>query len=154
MDGARSTVNYKLGSGVIRSSVIWIALCVVAGGCQTTVSLWQVVETPLPDAWSGASDEKIDEAIWRAGRKQSWEIEDLEPRRLRGTRRWKRFVVVVSITHDGNELRVAYYDSENLRREGGRIHRSSDTVVRQLVASIEREPLLPRAKPGDPDATD
>ncbi len=147
-------VKRKFGSGVTLSSVSWIALFVVAGGCQTTVPLRQVVETALPVAWSGAPDNQIDEAIWRAGRKQSWEIEDIEPGRLRGTRRWKRYVVVVSITHDRRQLRIAYEDSENLRRQGDRIHRSYDTLVQRLVASIEQEPLVPVAKPGDSGASD
>jgi hypothetical protein len=87
--------------------------------------------------------EAIDEGIWRAGRKQGWEIERTAPGRLRGTRRWKRHAAVVSITHDGSRLQLAYEDSENLLHDGDRIHRNYDTAVQRLLGRIAREPILP-----------
>jgi hypothetical protein len=117
--------------------------------CATTVQLQPLVEVPLPIAWLGASEDRIDEAIWRAGRKQSWEIEKIESGRLRGTRRWKRHAAVVSIAHDGRQLRIAYEDSENLRHQGDKIHRSYDMVVERLVASIERESIVPGGVPAE-----
>lgn len=153
MAGACSTVKRKIGSRVTLASIASMTVFAAAAGCSTTVPLWPVVEIPMPAAWLGASDDRIDEAIWRAGRKQSWEIEEIDSGRLRGTHRWKRYVVVVSIAHDGRHLRIAYEGSENLRRGEGGIHRSYDMIVERLVAAIEREPLVPGGVPaerGDP----
>ncbi len=141
-------VKRRFGLGATFSGVLAFTSLIATGGCQTSVPFREVFETPFPVAWSRASEEQIDEAIWRAGRKQSWEIEDIGRGHLRATRRWKRYVVVVSITHDRHQLRVAYADSENLRRSEGQIHQSYDRLVRRLVAGIEREPLVAGANSG------
>jgi hypothetical protein len=56
---------------------------------------------------------------------------------------------VVSIAHDGRQLRIAYEDSENLRHQGDKIHRSYEMVVERLVASIERESSVPGGVPAE-----
>lgn len=150
MERARSRVKRKIGFRMMVAGVAPMMVSAAAIGCSTTVPLRPVVEVPLPVAWLGASEDRVDEAIWRAGRKQSWEIEEVESGRLRGTRRWKRYVAVVSIAHDGRLLRIAYEDSENLRRRGDGIHRSYDTIVERLVASIAREPIVPGGVPAEP----
>lgn len=119
--------------------------------CRTEV-LQTVVEAPLPAAAAGAAIGDVDEAIWRAGRKASWHIEQLRPGDLRGTWRFKHHAAVVSIAHDRRRMSIRYVSSENLLHEGNQIHRTYNRRIHQLVAQIQREPITPapRAAPTGP----
>lgn len=86
-----------------------------------------------------ATIEEIDQAIWRAGRKEGWQMEILRPGELRGTWRKSHHELVVAIGHDGRDLSVRHLSSTNLKEGGGKIHRAYHRLLERLVERIRRE---------------
>jgi hypothetical protein len=129
----------RVKQGALPLAALLLTL-VVASGCRTAPIL-AIRGAPLPTAPGGATQDQLDEAIWRAGRKLGWKIERIRPGLLRGTLRFKRHVAVVSISHDGRTMNIDYEDSENLLYSGERIHHNYNELVKKLAARIQQEPL-------------
>ncbi|HEY8155980.1 MAG TPA: hypothetical protein VII72_17760 [Myxococcota bacterium] len=109
-------------------------------GCRTA-PIQDVVDAPLPLRCSEATTDDVDEAIWRAGRKLDWKIDRIGPGDLRGSLRFKRHVAVVSLTHHDGYLSIHYLESQNLRQDGGEIHRNYNVLVQRLLTQIQQEPV-------------
>ena len=111
-----------------------------ASAACRTAPIQDVIDAPLPAAWSRVSLDAADEAIWRAGRKVDWEIERLSPGVLRGTWRYKHYTAVVTITHDRRLLSIRYEESDHLLH-GSEIHSNYQRMVERLLQAIRLEPI-------------
>lgn len=119
---------------------VLLALLAMTAGCRTRV-IDDPVDAPLTLATGGATLRDVDEAIWRAARKEGWVPEYLSPGVVRATWRKKHHAATVRITHDRRRFTIEYEDSENLLREGNRIHRNYNSLVQRLAERIQREPI-------------
>jgi hypothetical protein len=128
--------------------VLILSLVVVAAGCRTRV-IHDPVEGALPAAAAQATTWEVDEAIWRAARKQGWVAERVEAGVLHAVWQKKRHSAAVRITHSGSHFQIDYEDSENLLREGDRIHRNYNSIVMRLADRIQLEPIVARPVPPD-----
>jgi len=127
------------GRAAARTAALGLLILLAClAGCRTA-PIEDVTDFPLPPVTATADIAAIDEAIWRAGRKVGWGIERLSPGDLRGTWRYKQHLAVVRIHHDGSRLSIRYEDSVKLLREGQRIHKDYNHMVKRLLQAIQRE---------------
>jgi len=131
---------WKSRSGVKRIARACLPVVLACVTSCRSAPIRDVVDAPLPPAWSRLSLDQADEAIWRAGRKVGWEIERLSPGVLRGTWRYKHYTAVVTLTHDRRALSIRYEESDHLLRDG-EIHSNYNVMVGRLLDRIRREPV-------------
>ena len=130
----------KPDPGVKRGARLAFALLLACVAACRSAPIRDVIDAPLPEAWSRLSVDQADEAIWRAGRKVGWEIERLSPGVLRGTWRYKHYTAVVTITHDRRTLSIRYEESDHLLRDG-EIHSNYNVMVERLLERIQHDPV-------------
>lgn len=137
----------KPRSGVKRIARLCLpVLLACVAGCRSA-PIRDVIDAPLPEAWSRLTLAQADEAIWRAGRKVGWEIERLSAGVLRGTWRYKHYSAVTTITHDLRKLSIRYEESDHLLRNG-EIHSNYNVMVGRLLDQIRRERVADGAPAG------
>ena len=108
--------------------------------CRSLRPIYQVERAPLRTS-ENATLEDASEAIWRAGRKLGWEIEEESPGVSIGTLHLRSHVAVVRIDHDTKVFAIHDVKTENLRREGDRIHPNYNGWIHFLETKIEAEPV-------------
>ena len=114
-------------------AIVLVALLLVAQGCRTTAPLLNVSNAPLGTSpGSQASLEDVSRAIWAAGKKLGWEIQQVRPGELTGTLNLRKHQAVVAITHDTSTFSINYRGSLNLRQHDGEIHRNYNNWVNNL----------------------
>ena len=123
----------------IAASVAGVLLLTL-GACRSLRPIYEVERAPLQTS-ENATLEDASEAIWRAGRKLGWEIEEESPGVQNGTLRLRGHVAVVRIEHDTKVFSIRDVKTENLRREGDRIHPNYNGWIHFLEQKIEAEPV-------------
>ncbi len=123
------------------------ALGVGALGC-TSAPIRNLEDVPLDAPYDFELGE-VSEAIWRAGRRRGWVVEQRAPGDLIGTLRIRRHVAVVQIRHDVDDFSIRYFDSENLdyHADRGEIHENYNVWVERLAREIKREPIYRQGQP-------
>ena len=123
-------------------------LAIIAfGGCRT-VAIQNVTNQPLaPPPNTQVTMEAVSRAIWAAGKKLGWAIEEHRPGELTGTLNLRKHVAVVGITHDTKTFSITYKDSRNLMHEGDQIHNNYNGWVRNLARAIQAEMARVGASP-------
>jgi hypothetical protein len=112
-----------------------LLLVVPATGCRTR-PIYQVEAVPLVPPVT-MSDAELEEAIRRAGAREGWVIEPVEPGELEGRIQVRgKHWAVVRIRYDRVALSIRYKDSGNLLYDGKRIHRNYNKWVARLAKEI------------------
>jgi hypothetical protein len=127
----------------IRRSIVVSAcgvLLLTATACRILKPIYDVNDAPLLSSESATLDD-ASEAIWRAGRKLGWEIEKESPGVLNGTLHLRRHVAVVRIEHDTRVFSIHEVETQNIRREGDRIHPNYNGWIHFLEQKIAAEPV-------------
>ena len=132
-------VKRNVGRHCVVASVSGVLLLTL-GACRSLTPIYQVERAPL-QASADATLDDASEAIWRAGRKLGWEIEEESPGVQNGTLRLRGHVAVVRIEHDTKVFSIHDVKTENLRRNGDRIHPNYNGWIRFLEDKIEAEPV-------------
>lgn len=115
------------------------AVLIAVVGCRTA-TIENVTNAPLaPAPNTSLTMGDVSRAIWTAGKKLGWVIQDVRPGELTGTLNRRKHVAVVTITHDTSTFSINYKDSQNLRHEGQEIHRRYNYWVRRLEKQIQAE---------------
>ena len=131
----------RTSTGRALTVIVAFVLVVSPTGCKTR-AIHDPVEVPLPLLTDRSNPDDVDEAIWRAARKQGWVPTRVRSGEVRATWTKKIHSATVAITHDHGHLRIAYEDSENLLRNGDRIHRNYNSLVQRLADRVQREPIV------------
>ena len=121
------------------AALLVAAVIVCFAGCRTAPVL-NVSNAPLdlpPN--TSLTMQAVAKAIWVAGEKLGWRMEEVRPGEITGTLTVRHHVAVVSITYDTLKFSIAYKDSENLLRDGGVIHRRYNDWVHNLEVGIKGE---------------
>ena len=116
------------------------ALLLVGQGCRTTAPTLNVTNAPLgTPPGSRLTLEDVSRAIWAAGKRLGWEMQQVRPGELTGTLNVRKHQAVVAITHDTSTFSINYRGSLNLRQHDGEIHRNYNNWVNNLARSIQAE---------------
>jgi len=108
-------------------------------GCRTAPIL-NVYNAPLPlPPNTRLTIQDVGKAIWIAGERMGWRIEEVRPGEATGTLTRGRHVAVVWIKYDTSKFNIVYKDSTNLLHDGGTIHRRYNDWVHNLEVEIPRE---------------
>ena len=137
--GGESMVN----GNRIRHSIAAFAcgvLLMTAFSCRGLTPIYEVNDAKLLPGASATVDD-ASEAIGRAGRKLGWEIEKESPGVLKGTLHLRRHVAVVRIEHDTQVFSIHGVETQNIRREGDRIHPNYNGWIHFLEQKIAIEPV-------------
>jgi len=109
------------------------------------VPILTVTNAPLgPPPGSRVSLEEVSRAIWAAGKRLGWDMQEVRPGELTGTLSLRKHLAVVAITHDTSTFSIKYRNSINLRQHDDEIHRSYNYWVNNLARAIQAE--LARAR--------
>lgn len=126
-----------------RRAIVASACCVLlltTFACRSLAPIYDVSGAQLHASESATVDD-ASEAIWRAGRKLGWEIEKESPGVLKGTLHLRRHVAVVRIEHDTQIFSIHDVETQNIRREGDRIHPNYNGWIHFLEQKIAMEPV-------------
>jgi hypothetical protein len=115
-------------------------LLMTALSCRGLAPIYEVNDAQLLHGESITVDD-ASEAIGRAGRKLGWEIEKESPGVLKGTLHLRRHVAVVRIEHDTQVFSIHDVETQNIRREGDRIHPNYNGWIHFLEQKIAMEPV-------------
>lgn len=120
------------------------AVLIASGGCRTTAPIVTISNAPLGQApGARASMEDVSRAIWAAGKKLGWVMQQVRPGELTGTLSLRKHVAVVTIRHDTSTFSINYKDSRNLRYQDQEIHRQYNNWVQNLARTIQAEMARP-----------
>jgi hypothetical protein len=115
------------------------AVLIAVIGCRTA-TIKNVTNAPLaPAPDTKLTMEDVSKAIWTAGKRLGWVIQDVHPGELTGTLNRRKHVAVVTITHDTSTFSIDYKDSQNLMYRGQDIHRKYNLWVQRLAKAIQAE---------------
>jgi hypothetical protein len=122
---------------------VWIlvvaAVVTASGGCRTAPIL-NPVSAPLAAApGARVTMEDVSKAVWTAGKKLGWAIQENRPGEMTGTLSIRKHVAVVTITYDTSTFTINYKSSQNLLYQGHEIHRQYNNWVRNLARAIQAE---------------
>jgi hypothetical protein len=125
----------------VRYLVLVLAAILIAGqGCRTTAPMLTVINAPLGSSpGSKVSLEEVSRAIWAAGKRLGWEMQQVRPGELTGTLTLRKHLAVVAITHDTSTFSIKYRSSMNLRYHDGEIHRNYNNWINNLARAIQAE---------------
>ena len=125
----------------MRYLMLALAAILIAGqGCRTTAPILTVTNAPLGSPpGSKVSLEEVSRAIWAAGKRLGWEIQEVRPGELTGTLKLRQHLAVVAITHDTSTFSIKYQNSVNLRYQDNEIHRQYNNWVNNLSKGIQAE---------------
>jgi hypothetical protein len=115
-------------------------LLLTASACRSLTPIYEVNDAQLLPGENATVDD-ASEAIGRAGRKLGWEIEKESPGVLKGTLHLRRHVAVVRIEHDTQVFSIHGVETQNIRREGDRIHPNYNGWIHFLEQKIAIEPV-------------
>lgn len=119
--------------------IVAAVLIACLGGCRTA-TIQNITNAPLAPAPNArVTMEDVSKAIWAAGKKLGWVIQDVRPGELTGTLSLRQHVAVVTITYDTSTFSINYKDSQNLKHQGQEIHRKYNHWVQNLAKSIQAE---------------
>lgn len=132
------------GNHIRRSTVVSVCgvLLLTAASCRTLEPIYEVNGAQLLPG-DGTTLDDASEAIWRAGRKLSWEIEKESPGVLKGTLHLRGLVAVVRIEHDTQVFSIHNVETQNIPRERSRIHPTYNGWIHNLEKRIAMEPVRP-----------
>jgi hypothetical protein len=130
----------------VRYLVLVLAAILIAGqGCRTTAPILTVTNAPLGSSpGSKVSLEEVSRAIWAAGKRLGWEMQEVRSGELTGTLTLRKHLAVVAITHDTSTFSITYRNSLNLRYHDNEIHRQYNNWVNNLARGIQAEMVRPR----------
>ena len=130
----------------VRFLLLALAVLLVAGqGCRTTAPILTVTKAPLGlPPGSKASLEEVSRAIWAAGKRLGWEMQQVQPGELSGTLTLRKHLALVVIIHDTSTFSINYRNSVNLRYQDNEIHRQYNNWVNNLAKGIQAEMGRPR----------
>jgi hypothetical protein len=124
--------------------LVLAAVLVAAGGCRTTAPILTISNAPLgPAPGAKVSMEEVSKAIWAAGKRLGWVIEEVRPGELTGTLKLRTHLAVVTIRHDTSTFSIHYKNSVNLRYSDQEIHRQYNNWVQNLARNIQSEMARP-----------
>jgi hypothetical protein len=121
-----------------RAVLVALAVVLATAACRTA-PVYNVDTSLAGPPNTKLTVQQVGQAIWRAGNRLGWRMEQVSPGVLTGTLNLRRHVAVVSITHDTATYRITYKDSSNLLYENGQIHRRYNQWVQNLEQAIRRE---------------
>jgi hypothetical protein len=117
-----------------------LAVAVTGQGCSRTVPILTVVAAPLgPPPGERPTSEEVARAIWAAGKRLGWVIQEVRPGELTGSLSLRNHVAVVTIVHDTSTFSIKYKDSRNLLHHDDEIHRQYNNWVDNLAKAIQAE---------------
>jgi hypothetical protein len=120
--------------------LVLAAVLLVGSGCRTTAPILNVTKAPLgPPPGSRVTLQDVSRAIWAAGKRLGWEMQEVRPGELTGTLRLRQHLAVVAITHDTSTFNITYTNSINLRQHDDQIHRNYNNWVNNLAKAIQAE---------------
>lgn len=121
------------------SLLLTAAVIASFAGCRTAPILSvSNAALPLPPN-ARLTTQDVAKAIWVAGEKLGWRIEEVRPGEITATLVLRTHVAVVSITYDTAKFSIAYKDSQNLLRDGDMIHKRYNDWVHNLEVGIQGE---------------
>lgn len=132
----------------MRSLLLALAVVLVAGqGCRTTAPILTVANASLGlPPGSKASMEEVSQAIWAAGKRLGWNMQEIRPGELAGTLTIRKHLAVVSITHDTLTFTIRHRNSINLNQHDDQIHPSYNHWVTNLARAIQAEMTYVRSR--------
>lgn len=124
-----------------RVLIVLLLGTVVGAGCARRHPIYNVSGARLAQAPGTPSPAigQVSKAIWAAGKKLGWQIEEVRPGELTGTLHLRSHVAVVSIVHDTSTFSINFKDSTNLLHDGDRIHKNYNKWIRRLERQIQAE---------------
>ena len=129
-----------------RALIIILLIGTVAiAGCVRTQPIYNVSGARLATA-PGIPPRTVDEvakAIWMAGKKLGWQIDEVRPGELTGTLKLRSHVAVMSIVHDQSTFSIKFKNGTNLLYESDRIHRNYNKWIQKLERQIQAEIAAP-----------
>jgi hypothetical protein len=120
--------------------IVFVAIAVLAAaGCRTAPihNPKDVMLAPPPG--TSLTMEDVSRAIWAAGKRLGWQINELRPGDLTGTLKLRSHVAVVSIAHDTSKFSITFKDGTNLLHKGDEIHRNYNNWISNLERQIQAE---------------
>jgi hypothetical protein len=114
-----------------------VAAATIASGCQRTVPVQNVADTPVYVPPGEEGRDVIREAIFAGGRAKGWRMSEPEPGHIVGTVDVREHSASVDILYDADSYRIDYKDSSNLMYDGSNIHRNYNKWVTLLDRQIQ-----------------
>lgn len=118
------------------SATLLFFFCVLIG-CKTQ-PIYNAEKIPISPRPS-ATDKEISEAIWSAGRQEGWQIYQIRPGEMKGTKDIRVHSMTVKILYDRSSFSIYYVSSENLKEDDGEIHKNYNIWVKRLEKQIQEE---------------
>lgn len=120
-------------------SFVAVLAVITFTGCRTA-TIQNVTNQPLaPAPNTQLTMESVSKAIWAAGKKLGWVIQEDRPGQLTGTLNLRKHVAVVGIAHDTKTFSIVYKDSRNLMHQGDQIHNNYNGWIQNLSKAIQAE---------------
>ncbi len=127
--------------GRTRTVLLLLVGALVAAGCNRIQPVYEAKAHPVPAvARTKLSEAQVGDVIRQAATQRQWLIEPTRPGHFRGTLdlRNGKHSAVADIYYSTEQYSITLNSSNNLKQDGGEIHRTYNNNVRALEAEIER----------------
>ena len=117
-----------------------IAVALSAAGCGTSQPRASYTDLPIA-AKSSPTLDQVTAAIMRAGPVKQWQMKEVSPGVIEGTRTWGggKHQIVVNVTYTTKRYSIVYKSTRNLKARSGSIHWSYNREVNRLNDEIQRQ---------------
>jgi hypothetical protein len=114
-------------------------LLITAAGCTHTEPVYDVRDETLPAGAFGLPHDEVGRKLAEAVARARWHVDRVEPTQILASYDAGRHGATVAITWTDRTYNIGLVSSNNLREQGGQIHRTYNAWVRSLEREINTE---------------
>jgi len=104
-------------------------------GCARTAPVQNINNAPVS---AGYTQAQVRAAILKAGQQRKWVMTDAGPGVIKGRLKSRDHTAEIRITYSANNYSINYENSQNLKAQGGKIHKNYNRWVNNLDRQIQR----------------
>ncbi|MGP3590598.1 hypothetical protein [Vagococcus sp. WN89Y] len=111
-----------------------IAVAGALAGCARTAPVQNINNAPVS---AGHTQAQVRAAILKAGQQRKWVMNDAGPGVIKGRLKSRDHSAEIRITYSANSYSITYENSQNLKANGGKIHKNYNRWVNNLDKQIQ-----------------